>query len=122
MEPTTDDRFVWGAETPWVAAGDGVRRRVLARGPDLMLVRVAFGAGAVGETHSHPHRQVTYVLSGRFEVEIDGERRVLEAGDSFFAPGGVVHGVTALVEGELLDVFTPARREFIAQPSATAGA
>lgn len=105
--------FIRGAETEWQPAGEGMRRQILGYGPDLMLVRVEFGAGAVGSIHHHPHRQVTYVVDGRFEVTIGDRREVLSAGDSFFVTAGVEHGARALEAGTLVDVFTPAREDFL---------
>ena len=37
----------------------------------------------------------------------------LVAGDSFYAPGDVPHGVRAIEAGTLIDVFTPIRDEFL---------
>ena len=105
--------FVLGRDVAWEVMDDGVRRQILAHGPDLMLVRVEFEAGAVGRIHSHPHRQATYVAAGRFEVTVGGEVRDLAAGDSFFAVADVTHGVRALAAGTLVDCFTPAREDFL---------
>jgi quercetin dioxygenase-like cupin family protein len=93
--------------------GEGVRRQILGYGPDLMLVRVEFDAGAVGAVHHHPHRQATYVSSGAFEVTVGDERTRLVAGDCFYAAGDVPHGVRALEPGTLVDAFTPAREDFL---------
>ena len=108
--------FVRGDETRWEPAGAGVRRQVLGYGPDLMMVHVEFEKGAVGTLHHHPHRQVTYVAAGTFEVSIDGKREVLKAGDSFFVPAELEHGARALEAGKLIDVFTPAREDFLEGP------
>ena len=105
--------FVMGAETPWEAVADGVRRRVLGHGPDLMMVVVEFERGAVGTLHHHPHRQVSYVVSGSFDTTVGGETRTLGAGDCFFTVADVEHGVVAREPGTLIDVFTPAREEFL---------
>jgi quercetin dioxygenase-like cupin family protein len=105
--------FVRGAERAWEPAGEGVRRQVLGHDEAMMMVRVEFVAGAVGAAHSHPHRQATLVESGRFDVTVGGETRTLAAGDGFFVPPEVVHGVTALDAGVLVDVFTPARADFL---------
>lgn len=105
--------FFLGGERAWEPAGDGVRRQVLGYGPDLMMVRVEFRQGAEGALHHHPHRQVTYVASGSFEVRIDGRRQVLRTGDSFFVAAGLDHGAVALEDGTLIDVFTPAREDFL---------
>jgi quercetin dioxygenase-like cupin family protein len=105
--------FVHGEDVAWEPAGAGVRRQVLAYGPDLMLVRVEFERGAVGTLHHHPHRQVSYVAAGSFEVIIDGQRQVLRQGDSFAVATDVEHGAVALEDGTLIDVFTPARDDFL---------
>jgi quercetin dioxygenase-like cupin family protein len=105
--------FVHGADVAWEQMDSGVRRQILAHGPDLMLVRVDFSSGAIGKLHHHPHRQATYVVAGRFEVTIGGDTTVLDAGDSFFAVADVPHGVRALKDGTLLDCFTPAREDFL---------
>jgi quercetin dioxygenase-like cupin family protein len=105
--------FVQATDAPVEAVDAGITRQVLAHDPELMMVRVAFRRGAVGSRHSYPHRQVTYVESGRFEANIGNETRLLVAGDCFLAPPDVPHGVTALEDGALIDVFTPARRDFV---------
>jgi quercetin dioxygenase-like cupin family protein len=110
------DTFVLTSTTTWDDTNDaGVRRQVLGRGPDLMMVRVEFERGAVGALHHHPHRQVSYVASGQFEVTVDDERTVLGPGDCFFVRADRVHGVVALEAGTLIDVFTPEREEFVSK-------
>jgi hypothetical protein len=61
--------------------GDGVTRQILGYDTALMLVRVGFRQGAKGYPHHHPHRQVTYVEKGSFDVTIDGQKTVLKAGE-----------------------------------------
>ena len=78
-----------------------------------MLVRVEFVAGAVGAWHQHPHRQITWVVSGRFRVQLGADTRELVAGDCFLALADVPHSVLALEAGALLDSFTPAREDFL---------
>ncbi|MXU65112.1 cupin domain-containing protein [Oceanomicrobium pacificus] len=97
----------------WVVTGPGARRRVLSDSPDLMLVLFDFEEGAVGPIHQHPHVQGTYVASGRFLFEVDGEERELNPGDSLVIPGDTPHGCTALEAGQLVDSFTPRRDDFL---------
>jgi quercetin dioxygenase-like cupin family protein len=78
-----------------------------------MMVRVDFEPGAVGAIHHHPHRQASYVAAGSFEVTVAGERSVLQTGDCFFVTADLPHGVVAREAGTLIDVFTPARTEFL---------
>jgi quercetin dioxygenase-like cupin family protein len=107
------ERFVQSDITPWQHTGPGVSRQVLGYDPGLMLVNVRFEQGCIGPLHHHPHRQVSFVVSGRFEVQIGDSARVLSAGDCFIVPPGVPHGVLALEDGDLVDVFAPARADFL---------
>jgi quercetin dioxygenase-like cupin family protein len=109
----TGHAFVTDAETGWEETGPGVRRKIIAHGPELMLVRVAFEEGGVGPEHTHPHVQCTLVESGRFSINIDGVTRELSAGDSFFVASNLPHSAVALSAGTLLDSFTPMRAEFL---------
>jgi unsaturated pyranuronate lyase len=114
MPNVSDDPFFAASDATWQDMGAGVRRQILAVGADLMLVRVDFVAGAVGAVHHHPHRQVTYVARGTFDVTIGSDRRRVVAGDSFAAAGNIPHGVAAVEAGTLIDCFTPVREDFLA--------
>ena len=93
--------------------GGGVSRRVLSHNPQMMMVEVVFEKGGVGATHTHPHVQSTYVLSGAFAFTIDGEPVVVRTGDTITFESGVAHGTLCLEAGALLDVFTPQREDFL---------
>ena len=93
--------------------GGGTTRRILSWKDDLMIVEVGFEAGAEGKPHTHPHTQCSYVLAGKFTYTVDGETVTLGVGDSVIVPGGAVHGTTCLEAGTLLDIFTPARQDFL---------
>ena len=92
---------------------EGVTRRVLAYTDGLMCVENTFEKGAVGSLHSHPHTQITYVVSGEFSFTIDGETRTVRKGDTMLKEHGVIHGCTCLEAGILLDIFTPMREDFV---------
>ena len=119
MKPTANEPMVHHDRFPWEPVGPGVKRKVLGHGPDLMMVRVEFEKGGVGTLHHHPHRQVTYVAAGSFEARVGDARDVLGPGDCFYVPADAEHGVVALEPGTLIDVFTPARADFLPPPSPT---
>lgn len=91
----------------------GVTRRILAYSGQVMCVENQFETGAVGSLHSHPHTQITYVLSGVFSFTIDGETRTVRQGDTLLKEDGVEHGCTCLEHGALLDIFAPMRDDFV---------
>ena len=69
-------------------------------------------AGAEIPIHSHLHQQVAHVLKGKFELIVDGERRILEPGIVALIPPNVSHGGKAISDCELLDVFQPEREDY----------
>lgn len=96
------------------ALNDLVTRTLMVHNDKLMMVRFDFKKGGIGEPHSHDvHDQVGYILSGKFELMCGNRTYIVTAGDSYVANPGVIHGVVALEAGAILDVFTPAREEFI---------
>lgn len=105
--------FIEDKDITWEFPDPGIRRKVMAYNDQLMLVRVDFEQGAIGTLHEHYHSQISHVESGAFEVEIDGQKKVLRAGDAFYVPPDTVHGVVCLEAGVLIDVFNPSREDFI---------
>lgn len=97
----------------WEKVEQGVQRRIIAYDERLMLVKVRFETGGVGAMHRHPHTQITYVESGIFEIDIDGEKRVLKKGDSYYVAPDIMHGAVCLEQGVLMDSFSPMREDFI---------
>lgn len=92
----------------------GVSRKVLGRGGSLMMVEVNFEKGRALPKHSHHHEQVSYIVQGSFEFDLDGEKRTVKAGDSVYMAPNVEHGVLALEEdSKVVDVFSPQRDDFL---------
>ncbi len=116
MKVSKEQLFIRLAELDWEYPAPGIRRKVTAFGDDLMTVYVEFSKGAIGALHHHPHRQISYIQSGSFLVHIGDRTETLGAGDHYYIPRDVVHGVEALEDSVLLDVFTPVREDFIPKP------
>lgn len=100
-------------ESGWEVTGPGVQRQVLGYDDKLMLVKVKFEKGGVGEAHSHPHAQASYVESGSFEMTIGDTKKIINKGDGYYVPPYTVHGCVCLEEGMLVDSFSPCRWDFI---------
>ncbi len=78
----------------------------------LTVGEVELNANVVVPMHSHPHEQVTYVLSGRFEFTIGDQTTVLAPGIAALIPGGVMHGGKTLTACRVLDIFSPVREDY----------
>lgn len=90
----------------------GVNRRTMGTTDGCMLCEFYLVQGAVVPLHSHSNDQVGYVISGRLEMTIQGETRVLHPGDSYEIPGGVEHGAKAVTDVVLIDAFSPPREDY----------
>ncbi len=102
-------------ETSWEDLGNGIQRQVYGYNEKIMLLKVKFEKGAIGQLHEHPHTQVTYVESGIFQMTIGSETKILEQGDGFYVPPHAIHGIVCLQQGMLVDVFAPIRADFLPQ-------
>jgi len=105
--------FIPDADIEMDNLGAGISRKIITYDESLMLVKVIFEKGSVGAVHQHYHTQISYVEKGSFEVMINGEKKVLGIGSSFYVPPNIPHGVYCLEEGVLLDMFSPMREDFI---------
>lgn len=111
--PRASLAFVLQAQTPVETVDVGIKRQFLGYNDKIMAVRVWFDEGAVGQLHKHPHSQVAYVESGRFDVTVGEETKSLTAGDSFFVAPETMHGAVCKEAGVLIDMFSPAREDFL---------
>ncbi len=112
-----EEIFFDGQETPWEELGDGVRRKIVGYTDELMAVCVQFDKGAIGTAHAHDlHDQIGFVVSGSFEAEVGGQKKILKKGDAFIARKHFKHGAISLEDGSmLLDTFSPKRDDFLSQ-------
>ena len=105
--------FIEDDNVPWQEVEKGIHRKLMAYDDRLMLVKVQFETGGVGVLHRHPHSQITHVESGVFEIEIDGQKKLLQRGDAYYIPPDTLHGALCIEAGVLIDVFSSMREDFI---------
>ena len=102
----------WAA-IPVENPGKGIERQMVV-GDRIMIVRFRFAPFLVTPEHSHPHEQVSMVISGRVRFFIEGEERIASAGDVLHFPSNCVHGATMMDEEVvLIDIFSPIREDFL---------
>lgn len=82
-----------------IADGKGVATMLLESG-EAALTRLDFEDGATVPPHVHEtSAEILYVLEGRAEMTVAGEKVVVEKGDAVRIPAGVEH--SAKVTGSL---------------------
>ncbi len=99
-------------ELPATEMLPGVLRRAVYL-DDVMLTFFDFEPEAIIPEHHHPHQQITFVISGMMEFDLDGETRVLQAGDGVLIPPDVPHSaVIGHGPCKALDAWHPVREDY----------
>jgi len=89
-----------------------LRRKVL-HAANLTVARLSLAKDAVVPEHSHVHEQIATVDKGALRFLIDGGEQIVGAGQSIAIPPHVPHSVEALEDSAVIDVFSPAREDWI---------
>jgi quercetin dioxygenase-like cupin family protein len=90
-----------------------VTRRAI-HSANMTIARLELLKGAVVPEHSHYHEQIATVERGALRFAIDGGEVEVRTGESLVIPPHVPHGVVALEDTMVVDVFSPAREDWIA--------
>lgn len=103
--------FISLESVPWRAMLPGARARFV-HSASMTVSHWEFEGGAALPAHAHPHEQITTCLSGRFELTVSGEARILVAGSMAIIPPDATHSGRALSDSRLVDVFHPVRDDY----------
>jgi quercetin dioxygenase-like cupin family protein len=92
--------------------GDGVVTRIFW-GVNVMLSFVDVAANTTTTVHCHPEEQWGHLLEGECVRIQDGQEIEMKAGDFWFTPGNVKHGIrTGSTPARILDIFSPPRKPY----------
>ncbi|MDE7124663.1 MAG: cupin domain-containing protein [Eubacterium sp.] len=91
----------------------GVSLDSLAVGEKTIVCKMNYVIGNFAEEHKHLHEQSGYVISGKYLMTVNGEEYELNPGDSYAIPGNVPHSFKVIEGGEVIDVFTPIREDYL---------
>jgi len=87
--------------------------RKIVTGEKAMVAQVFIAKGGVVPEHSHESEQITYILEGALEFELEGRRVVVSAGQVLRIPSHVPHRAVALEDTLDLDIFSPIREDWL---------
>ena len=79
---------------------------------DMTLAYWNVDANSPVPVHQHVHKQVVQVISGDFQLTVDGETHTYHAGDVIVIPSNVPHGAMSLTDCVVHDIFTPEREDY----------
>ncbi|MEW6076434.1 MAG: cupin domain-containing protein [Thermodesulfobacteriota bacterium] len=93
----------------------GIRRKTLVFGERTLMTEFILAAGSVLPDHTHPYEQTGYLVRGRMVLKIGDTEYDATAGDSWCIPMNVTHGGRALEDSIAVEVFSPARVDYLPQ-------
>jgi quercetin dioxygenase-like cupin family protein len=108
----SDGYFVTPADAPQVEMFQGLHRRTMGTTDEVMLCEFFVERGTEVTPHSHLNDQVGYLVYGQLDYTIGGERRLMQQGDSWAIPGGVLHSAVAVQNSLIVEVFSPPREDY----------
>lgn len=109
------------ADSPVIEIKEPRMDRQLFWGERMLIAKNVLQAGVTVPCHSHPHEQISAVMSDQCEVILFLPEGPLEKhcgpGELAWIPGNVGHEVRISPEAdcEIWDLFSPVREDFIPQ-------
>jgi quercetin dioxygenase-like cupin family protein len=85
---------------------DGVVRKTLACGRDILMARFEYKKGSKVPPHKHSYEQVTTILEGKQKVIIQDKKIIVESGDSFVVPADFEHEQISLEDTVTVDSWS----------------
>ena len=79
----------------------------------MTVAIVRLKKGCIVPQHSHESEQITSIVEGALEFEINDQTIVLRKGESMVTPSNVPHAARALEDTIDLDIFSPVRWDWV---------
>ena len=92
---------------------EGVDLTTLVHGEKTLMGQFRIAKGSIIPTHSHPHEQTGFMISGKLRFTVDGEVTDVETGDSWCLHGNIKHSAEALEDSVIIEVFSPVREDYL---------
>ncbi len=110
------EHYTW-ADLDKEVMNERIWRKVIS-GDKAMVAQVFIAKGGVVPEHQHESEQLTYILEGALQFEIEGRTIVVAAGQVLRIPSNVPHRAVALEDTLDLDIFSPLRHDWLKQDDA----
>jgi quercetin dioxygenase-like cupin family protein len=97
---------------PVEVLSETISRKIIT-GDRLMVAQVFIKKGGIVPRHAHENEQVTYILEGALQFELEGQTVIVAKGQVLHIPSNVPHEAVALEDTIDLDIFNPPRQDWI---------
>ncbi|RJP22968.1 MAG: cupin domain-containing protein [Candidatus Omnitrophota bacterium] len=92
---------------------EGVEFKTLVYGENTLLTEFRLKKDSQLPIHKHVYEQTGYLISGRLQLKIGEETILTEPGDAWCIPANMEHGAAILEDSVALEVFSPAREDYL---------
>ena len=103
--------YTWDA-IPKELLSECIGRKIIT-GEKAMVAQVFLAKGAVVPEHQHESEQLTYILEGALQFQLEGREVVVSKGQVLHIPSNVPHRAVALEDTLDLDIFSPIRHDWL---------
>ena len=107
------EHYTWD-EMEKEVLSDTIARKIIT-GEKAMVAQVFLAKGAIVPEHRHESEQITYILEGALQFEIEGKQILVAKGQVLRIPSWVPHKAVALEDTLDLDIFSPIRQDWLAK-------
>jgi len=81
---------------------------------NVMVTFVDLDDGSMVPPHSHPHEQISVMISGVLLFNVAGQEKLARAGEAVLIPSGVEHSAAAVAGPAVAyDCWSPIREDYI---------
>ena len=110
------EHYSW-EEMPKEVLSPSIARKIIS-GEKAMVAQVFLAKGAIVPEHFHESEQITYILEGALQFELEGRTVVVGKGQVLRIPSNVPHKAVALEDTLDLDIFSPIREDWLRKDDA----
>jgi quercetin dioxygenase-like cupin family protein len=87
--------------------------RQMFHSESMTISRLELKTGAVVPRHNHVNEQISMIVSGVLEFDIDGAKVIVRSGEMLEIPSQVPHSVVAMEDSVAIDIFAPVREDWV---------
>jgi quercetin dioxygenase-like cupin family protein len=89
---------------------EGLKKKLMFTGERMQVYIVEIEKGTTLPEHAHPEEQSGCILKGKFEVNVGGQKGILEPGHYYLLPGNLPHSGYVHEDTVLLDIYSPPQK------------
>ncbi len=97
----------------YVKITEGVSIKTTVHGEKTLMAEFRLLKGYELPSHEHPNEQTGYLVSGKLRLYVGDDSYEVNPGDSWNIPGNVTHKAEILEDSTAIEVFAPARDDYL---------